>query len=203
MKNLSQANERERKEAPEVRALHQEYVQVRYGGAYLVVSAGAFPPAARAPRRFRVPKLAVAARRAVPPTSTAQLSPRTSADDNGAEPPSGCQYAPTGALVLHPSADLVPEMPAAEYQPLKRDIGENGIKEPIRVLRNTNMVLDGRHRRRAAIELGLKTVPVLEVDLGEQTPEQYMVRTALLRRHLTDDQRAMMAAMLAKRGGAL
>lgn len=200
MKNMSQANERERKEAPEVRALHEEYVQVRYGGAYLAVSAGAFPRASREPRKFRVSKQAVAGRRAVPPTSTAQLSPRVSADDDGAEPPSGYQYAPTGALVLHPSADIVPEMPEGAFKVFVDAIDEDGITEPLRVIGNT--VLDGRHRLRAARLLGLKTVPVLEAELGEQSPEAYIVKTAVNRRHLTDDQRAMLAAVWLSKGGA-
>jgi hypothetical protein len=59
-------------------------------------------------------------------------------------------------------------------------------------------VLDGRHRLRAARELGLRTVPVRPVRLHGEDPTAWLVKAALLRRHLSDDQRAMMAALYSR-----
>jgi hypothetical protein len=54
--------------------------------------------------------------------------------------------------------------------------------------------LDGRHRLRAAIELGMKEVPVIDAPLNRERPEVYMMKAAVLRRHLTDDQRSVISA---------
>jgi hypothetical protein len=53
------------------------------------------------------------------------------------------------------------------YDKLKADIAENGIKEPIRYVENGGQkyIVDGHHRLRAARELGLKEVPVQQVEL--------------------------------------
>lgn len=128
-------------------------------------------------------------------------------DDDG-EPDGGVgspgdvrQVAPT-ALSLHPLAGTVPPATAAEYEALKADIERDGVLEPLSVV--GDVVLDGRHRLRAALELGLEVVPVREVQLGEESELTFILRTALHRRHLSDDQRAVMAARMAmqlRRGG--
>lgn len=92
----------------------------------------------------------------------------------------------------HPEADLVPTMPASEFQALLEDIRRRGILEPLHV-QFDGTVLDGRHRLRAARALGLEQVPVVLVRLQDETPVSYMLRAALLRRHLTDDQKAIIA----------
>jgi ParB-like chromosome segregation protein Spo0J len=95
-------------------------------------------------------------------------------------------------LQIHPEAEIIPPMQAEEYRALVDDIREHGIKVPLDV--SGNNVLDGRHRLRAAEELDLGTVPVREVPLDGESAGEYIVRSAVLRRHLTDDQRAVMAA---------
>lgn len=95
-------------------------------------------------------------------------------------------------LSEHPEADLVPTMPASEFQALLEDIRRRGILEPLHV-QFDGTVLDGRHRLRAARALGLATVPVVLVRLQDETPVSYMLRAALLRRHLTEDQKAIIA----------
>jgi N6-adenosine-specific RNA methylase IME4/ParB-like chromosome segregation protein Spo0J len=108
----------------------------------------------------------------------------------------GPRHAPTTSLVLHPSAAVVPEASPNEYQALLEDIRRDGVQEPLRVLGNT--VLDGRHRLRAALEAGLASVPVVDAVLSRgETAEAYLLRTALHRRNLSDDQRAIMAARAA------
>ena len=105
--------------------------------------------------------------------------------------------AKTARLRAHPLADLVPEMPAPQWQAFLADVAERGILDPIQLAPDGRTVIDGRHRLRAARELGLAEVPVVSPDLQGLTEVEYMVRAALGRRHLSDDQRAIVAARLA------
>jgi len=54
-----------------------------------------------------------------------------------------------------------------EFAKLKADIAKNGVKEPISYIEHNGQkyILDGHHRARAAKELGLKDVPIQEVQL--------------------------------------
>ena len=99
-------------------------------------------------------------------------------------------------LTLHPDSRLVPAMRSDEYKQLLADIEARGITTPLDV--DGTVVLDGRHRLKAARELGLSTVPVRAVVLDGETARDWLVKAAVLRRHLSDDQRAMMAALYAK-----
>lgn len=97
-------------------------------------------------------------------------------------------------LKPHPLAYLIPDMRPSEWQNFYTDISFRKIKVPLEVLAD-GTVLDGLHRRRAAIELGMKTVPVVDAPLNGDSPEEYMLKAAVLRRHLTDDQRAAIARL--------
>ncbi|MCL0092083.1 MT-A70 family methyltransferase [Dehalococcoidia bacterium] len=97
-------------------------------------------------------------------------------------------------LKIHPLAHLIPDMRGSEWQEFYTDIVMRGIKVPLEVLAD-GTVVDGRHRLRAAIELGMKEVPIVDAHLNGDSPEVYMLKAAVLRRHLTDDQRAMLAAL--------
>lgn len=97
-------------------------------------------------------------------------------------------------LKLHPLAHLIPDMRSNEWRDFYADVAMRGIKVPLEVLAD-GTVIDGRHRLRAAIELAMKRVPIVDPPLNGDTPEAYMLKAAVLRRHLTDDQRAMMAAL--------
>lgn len=101
-------------------------------------------------------------------------------------------YVSPALLKPHPVAHLVPDMRPGEWKDFCSDIASRGIKVPLEVL--DGAVLDGRHRLRAALELGIETVPVVPAPLNGDTAETYILKAAVLRRHLTDDQRAMMAA---------
>jgi site-specific DNA-methyltransferase (adenine-specific) len=57
-------------------------------------------------------------------------------------------------LKNHPAADAFPMMDAARLDELKADIAANGQREPITVC--DGMILDGRNRYRACIELGIE-----------------------------------------------
>jgi len=54
-----------------------------------------------------------------------------------------------------------------EFAKLKADIAQNGVKTPISYIEHNGQkyILDGHHRARAAKELGLKDVPVQDVQL--------------------------------------
>jgi len=97
-------------------------------------------------------------------------------------------------LKLHPLAHLIPDMRGSEWQDFYTDIALRGIKVPPEVLAD-GTVLDGRHRLKAALQLAMKEVPIVDAPLNGDKPEVYMLKAALLRRHLTDSQRAIMAAM--------
>lgn len=97
-------------------------------------------------------------------------------------------------LKNHTLAHLIPEMRGNEWRDFYADVALRGIKVPLEILADGTIV-DGRHRLRAALELGLREVPVVDASLSGDSPEVYMLKAAVLRRHLTDDQRAAMAAL--------
>ena len=57
-------------------------------------------------------------------------------------------------LRIHEAAGLIPAMSDEEYESLKADIAAHGQREPLVV--HEGRVLDGRHRYRACLELGLE-----------------------------------------------
>ena len=90
---------------------------------------------------------------------------------------------------IHPLAQAMPEMPEREYRPFKKDIRDHGQMEPIKVL--NGMVIDGRHRQRACLELGIEPWYVF---LKEGTdPLQYILSNNRFRRHDTKSQMAIAA----------
>lgn len=120
-------------------------------------------------------------------------------DDGGGgdePPPPPPRWERVDHLHEHLAAALVPEMSAVDFAALLSDIRERGILSPLEVV--GDVVLDGRHRLRAACELGLSRVPVVDIVLDGRDSAEHLLRAALLRRHLTDDQRAVMAAHLAR-----
>ncbi|MCJ7510794.1 MAG: MT-A70 family methyltransferase [Dehalococcoidia bacterium] len=98
------------------------------------------------------------------------------------------------SLHSHPAASLIPDMRPDEWAEFYRDVAFRGIKVPLEILAD-GTVLDGRHRLKAALELTLPTVPVVDAVLGNLSPERYMLKAAYLRRHLTDGQRAAMSVL--------
>lgn len=101
---------------------------------------------------------------------------------------------PTATLSLHPEAALVPEMPPDQYEPFLADVKVRGVLKPIEVIPGTKTVIEGRTRLKAATDAGLPSVPVVDADIAAgDTPVMYMLRAALLRRHLTSGQAAALA----------
>lgn len=99
------------------------------------------------------------------------------------------------SLRLHTHASLVPEMDPAGRRGFVADIGGRGLVVPLDVTPK-HVILDGRERYQAALELGLTHVPVrIVVPLDEL---DYMVRAAIHRRQLDPSQRAAIALELAE-----
>jgi len=83
-------------------------------------------------------------------------------------------------------------MSGYEYESLKTSIYENGQREPITLF--DELILDGRNRHKACIDLGIKpTFVTIETD----DPLQFVLDLNLHRRHLNESQRAMVAASVA------
>jgi integrase len=80
-----------------------------------------------------------------------------------------------------------------EWKPFLESVRTSGVQDPLTVQKG-GRVLDGRHRLKAAKESGQETVPARVVDLSPEDQTALVYHTALLRRHLGDDQRAMLAA---------
>lgn len=95
-------------------------------------------------------------------------------------------------LEYHPLADLFPMMSDAELRELADDIAENGQEESIKLYEG--MVLDGRNRHKACNLAGVE--PHTEPFKGKDATK-FVLSKNLKRRHLTDSQRAMVAANLA------
>lgn len=98
---------------------------------------------------------------------------------------------PVKSLRHHPAADMVPRMRPDEWAAFLEDVNTNGVQDPI-VVQKGGVILDGRNRHEAAQVRGDDEIAVRIVNLGESEQRQYILRTALHRRMLSDDQRAML-----------
>ena len=89
-------------------------------------------------------------------------------------------------LKEHPVAELIPVMGAKCFAELKEDIARRGQKDPI-ALSHEGFIVDGRHRYRACVELGIEpltfTLPESE-DL-----ERYSMSRNYMRRDHSQEQR--------------
>jgi len=93
---------------------------------------------------------------------------------------------------IHPVADKFPLLLGQDYEELVKDIESHGQLHP--VVFHENRLLDGRNRVRACTELGI-TPTEIEWDAPDGvTAGEWIVSTNLQRRHLTSQQRAMIAA---------
>ena len=100
-------------------------------------------------------------------------------------------------LEIDPLATLFPPMAEEEFARLKSSIAVHGQLEPIWTYQGR--VVDGRHRLRACRELGIEPV-VLAYD-GDGPVLDFVIAKNLNRRHLSGNQRALVAAKLANLSG--
>jgi N6-adenosine-specific RNA methylase IME4 len=96
------------------------------------------------------------------------------------------------ALESHPLANLFPLLEGTEFEELVVDIKTNGLQEHVTTYEGK--ILDGRNRYRACIAAGIG--PKFNPYIGDD-PLGFVVSRNLHRRHLTESQRAMVAAKLA------
>jgi hypothetical protein len=95
---------------------------------------------------------------------------------------------------VHEAAEMFPLMQGDVFESFVNDIRDNGLMEPI-VLDSDGRLIDGRNRARACEQL--KIVPSTKEFAGAIV--RFVITHNLHRRHLTDSQRAMVAARLARR----
>lgn len=93
---------------------------------------------------------------------------------------------------IHELCSMFPLMPQDQFNALVDSIKDNGLLSP--VVLHEGKILDGRHRYKACINLGMEIK--FETYVGED-PLGYVLAHNLARRHLDESQRAMIAARLA------
>lgn len=103
-----------------------------------------------------------------------------------------------GQLEAHEFANLFPMMPDSDLEKLTESIKSNGLRDPIITL--DGQILDGRNRYKACVAAGV--TPSTRRFEGDD-PLSFVVDHNLRRRHLTESQRAMVAAKLSdlRQGG--
>src|SRR6516164_7518423 len=99
-------------------------------------------------------------------------------------------------LPHHPLAEIFPLMEGEEFDALVKDIEDNGLREPIWLYEDK--ILDGRNRYRAVVkakkQYGLKEENFRTYNGSD--PLGFVVSANLHRRHLTESQRALIAARI-------
>jgi ParB-like chromosome segregation protein Spo0J len=105
-------------------------------------------------------------------------------------------------LGFHPAADLLPLLEGPEFDALVADVRAHGLREPIVLLDGT--ILDGRNRYRACLAAGIEPrfeqwTPRHEGD----RPLAFVLSRNLVRRHLDESQRSMVAARAANLGAGM
>ncbi|WLR92925.1 MT-A70 family methyltransferase [Shinella zoogloeoides] len=124
------------------------------------------------------------------PTDLAGALSLVPADLHGAEPekPAG---GPPARLPHHPLAALFPMFAEDELQRLADDIAARGQEEPVWLL--DGHILDGRNREAACALIG---IDAWTKDYEGKDPLGFVLSLNLHRRHLSESQRAMVAARI-------
>jgi hypothetical protein len=100
-------------------------------------------------------------------------------------------------LSPHPFADIFPPMEGVELAALGEDIKANGLREPIWLYEDK--IIDGRNRYKAVIKAGVghrMKEENFRVYTGTD-PLKFVISANVLRRHLNESQRALIAAKVA------
>lgn len=97
-------------------------------------------------------------------------------------------------IKFHPLANLFPMLSDPELEDLGEDIRQNGQLED--VILHRDMILDGRNRYTAAARKGLP-VRTEQFTGDDREALNWVISKNLKRRHLTESQRAMVAARIA------
>lgn len=102
---------------------------------------------------------------------------------------------PPVGVKFHEYANIFPMLDGDALDRLKEDVRMHGVREPIVFL--DGHILDGRNRYMVARDLGIE-YPRIEYDGFD--PLAFVISHNLHRRHLTESQRASVAAKLANMG---
>jgi ParB-like chromosome segregation protein Spo0J len=95
----------------------------------------------------------------------------------------------------HPKALMMPELSESQFKALKAGIADHGLQHAIKVLKGTNLLLDGRHRLQACRELEYP-IKVEEVELAEEDVPIYTGAEAAKRPSLSVSQKVVHAIKL-------
>lgn len=98
-------------------------------------------------------------------------------------------------IKIHPACDLFPAMSEDDFQELKANIAEHGVRDFVTFWKG--QLVDGRHRVRAMQELGIDVMCHASELFDDDDPFAFAISVNLKRRHLTTSQRAMIASRLA------
>jgi len=102
-----------------------------------------------------------------------------------------------GPYEVHPAADAFPLIDGAEFDELVSSIKRNGLREPIVISHDKQVLIDGRNRYRACLAAGVDVVSrTLPQRYTEEMVLDLIVEANVHRRHLNAGQRAMLAADL-------
>lgn len=104
----------------------------------------------------------------------------------------------TGRLCPHPAAEIFPMASAQDRAALRASLEESGYRagEPPVLLHRDGRIIDGRNRAAVCVELGIE-YPTEVYEGDEESILALVLSRNLARRHLSDGQRAMVAAKMA------
>lgn len=91
---------------------------------------------------------------------------------------------------FHEVTQILPLMAKDEFEDLKNDIAQHGLREPIWI-DQSGAIIDGRHRYRACIELEIE--PEYRVCVSDRSLILFVISLNFNRRHLTPTQKAFVA----------
>ncbi len=93
----------------------------------------------------------------------------------------------------------MPALSPAEYEALKADIAARGVKIPVEVDEDGN-ILDGYHRVQICEELGIEWPKLVRTGLSEAEKRMHAWRLNVIRRHLSKAQKRAIALTLRQQG---
>jgi hypothetical protein len=161
------------------------------GMAALAAALEAYPAARAAMETLAVPEAVstTVETNAAEPDAPAAADVATQSDATNEGAPSARESAEF-AYPVHPAAAIFPMMSQQDLAALADDIKINGLREPIVVFEGRKV--DGRNREAACLLAGVE--PRYREWSGEGSVVAWVLSVNLRRRHLTDQQRAMVAA---------
>jgi hypothetical protein len=96
---------------------------------------------------------------------------------------------------VHPSVSSLPKSSNAEFMALEADIKERGLINPI-ILNMNEQCIDGRARLEILCKNPSVTPHIIKINISDDEVLEYTVRQNLIRRHLNNGQRAVLAVKI-------